>query len=63
MNRRTPMISFVGRFLADRRGSAAVEYGLIAALIATVVVAAVSAVGASLSSQFVTISSHLNPAA
>jgi pilus assembly protein Flp/PilA len=53
----------LARYLRDDRGSAAVEYGLIAALIGGVVIAAVTAMGTSLNSQLTTIATHLNPAA
>ena len=39
-------------FLNDESGATAIEYGLIAALIAIVVIGAVSAVGVNLSGQF-----------
>lgn len=39
-------------FLADEQGATAVEYGLMAALIAAVIVVAVSAVGTRLNAAF-----------
>jgi len=45
------MISFVSRFLKDESGATAIEYGLIASLIAMAVIGAVTSVGTKLSSQ------------
>jgi len=45
----------IRKFLHDQSGATAIEYGLIAALIAVVVIGAVSAVGVNLSGQFNTI--------
>ena len=50
------------RFLNDENGATAIEYGLIAALIAVVIIGAVSALGTSVSSTFDTISGALNSA-
>ena len=47
------------RFFRDRRGATAIEYGLIAALIAVSAIAAMQQVGASLSATFNNITSHL----
>ena len=44
---------------ADRRGVTAIEYGMIAALIAVVIAAAVAAVGTKLSSTFTSVSSSI----
>ncbi len=41
----------------DRRGVTALEYGLIAALIAVVVIGSISAIGASMATEFTTVSS------
>ena len=49
-------------FLNDENGATAIEYGLIAALIAVVIIGAVSALGTSVSSTFDTISGALNSA-
>ncbi len=51
------------RFLKDEDGVTAIEYGLIAALIAVVIIVAVSAVGVSLNKIFNTISTKLDSAA
>ena len=46
----------IARFIANESGATAIEYGLIAALIAVVVIGAVTAVGTGLSSTFQTVS-------
>lgn len=47
------------RFMADEDGATAIEYGLIAALIAVAIIAAVRAVGTELSTTFSEIDSAL----
>ncbi len=47
------------RFLNDESGATAIEYGLIAALIAVVIIGAVTAVGTKLSTTFTTVSTNL----
>ncbi|HEX3432257.1 MAG TPA: Flp family type IVb pilin [Rhizomicrobium sp.] len=47
------------RFAADQSGVTAIEYGLIAALIAVVIIAAVSTVGTNLSTTFSSVASSL----
>ncbi len=47
------------RFMSDRRAVTALEYGMIAALIAAVIVTAVSSVGSNLKSTFNSIGSSL----
>ncbi|MBL8773517.1 MAG: Flp family type IVb pilin [Phenylobacterium sp.] len=56
------MSKFVTRFLKDESGATAIEYGLIAALIAVVLVGALQAVGGSLGGAFDTISSEVDGA-
>lgn len=46
------MIGFFVRFFGDKYGATAVEYGLIAALIAVVIIGAVGTVGGALSDTF-----------
>jgi pilus assembly protein Flp/PilA len=46
------MNKFIARFLKDESGATAIEYGLIAAGIAVVIIAAVTAVGSNLTSTF-----------
>ena len=45
----------IQRFIANDSGATAIEYGLIAALIAVVVIGAVSAVGTGLTGTFNTV--------
>ena len=47
------------RFVRDESGATAIEYGLIAALIAVVIIGAVTAVGTKLSTTFTTVSTSL----
>jgi pilus assembly protein Flp/PilA len=56
------MSKFATRFLKDESGATAIEYGLIAALIAVVLVASLQAVGTSLDSAFTKISSSVSTA-
>ena len=53
------MKNLVSRFLANESGVTAIEYGLIAALIAVVIIGGVSAVGTKLSATFSTVASSL----
>ena len=46
------MTHLLTRWAADQRGATAIEYGLIAALIAVVIVTAVTAVGTNLKGTF-----------
>jgi pilus assembly protein Flp/PilA len=47
------------RLIRDRNGATAIEYGLIAALISVVIIAAVTLVGTRLSSTFSTVAAKL----
>ncbi|HWA04205.1 MAG TPA: Flp family type IVb pilin [Rhizomicrobium sp.] len=49
------MTNLFSRFVRDESGATAIEYGLIAALIAVVVIGAVTAVGTGLSGTFSTV--------
>jgi pilus assembly protein Flp/PilA len=53
------MSKFATRFLNDESGATAIEYGLIAALIAVVVIGAVTTIGTKLNGTFTTISTQL----
>lgn len=53
------MFKIAKGFFANESGATAIEYGLIAALIAVVIIGAVTAVGTSLSTTFTTISGSL----
>ncbi len=46
------MSKFVTSFMKDESGATAIEYGLIVALIAVVIITAVTTVGTNLSSKF-----------
>jgi len=47
------------KLIADESGATAIEYGLIAALIAVVIIAAVTTVGTNLTATFSTVASNL----
>ncbi len=49
------MSKFMKRILKNESGATAIEYGLIAALIAVVIIGAVTTLGTSLSSKFNTV--------
>lgn len=53
------MKKMISRFIKNEDGATAIEYGLIAALIAVAIIAAVSAVGTKLETTFSTIESAL----
>jgi pilus assembly protein Flp/PilA len=46
------MTKFVTRFLKDESGATAIEYGLIAALIAVVIISGVTVLGTTLNAKF-----------
>ncbi len=50
------------KFLREEEGATAIEYGLIAALISVVIIAAVSAVGDQISLTFDTVASEMSSA-
>jgi pilus assembly protein Flp/PilA len=54
------MNKFVSRFMKDESGATAIEYGLIAALIAVVIIGAVTAVGTNLKGTFNNIASNVS---
>jgi pilus assembly protein Flp/PilA len=49
----------IARFFANESGATAIEYGLIAALIAVVIIGAVTAVGTGLSTTFTNVSTSV----
>ena len=53
------MKAIIKRFVRDEAGVTAIEYGLIAALIAVVIIGAVTAVGSKLNTTFTTVSGSL----
>jgi pilus assembly protein Flp/PilA len=52
-------MKFVSRFFKDESGATAIEYGLIAALIAVVIIGAVTALGTGVSDNFNTVAGAL----
>lgn len=56
------ILKTVGQFLRDEEGVTAIEYGLIAALIAVVIIASVKFVGTQLDATFNTIATELQAA-
>ena len=53
------MSKFISRFAKDESGATAIEYGLIVALIAVVIIGAVTLVGTNMSTSFNTIASSV----
>lgn len=53
------MTKFVTRFMMDESGATAIEYGLIVALIAVVIITAVSLVGTNLNTKFQSINTSI----
>ena len=53
------MSRFVTRFLNDESGATAIEYDLIAALIAVVIIGAVTSVGSKVDSTFTSVAASL----
>ena len=51
--------TMIRQFCADEKGATAIEYGLIAALIAVVAVTAMTSVGTSLNNTFTTVANKL----
>lgn len=54
-------MSFITKFLKNESGATAIEYGLIAALIAVVMIAGLTSIGTNLQTNFTTIGSKLAP--
>jgi pilus assembly protein Flp/PilA len=52
-------MNLISRFIRDESGATAIEYGLIAALIAVVIITGVTAVGTNLSTTFDSLSTSL----
>jgi len=55
----TTMTNLISRFFKDESGATAIEYGLIAALIALAIITGASTLGNKLNSQFTNISNSL----
>jgi pilus assembly protein Flp/PilA len=56
------MLATFSKLMRDESGATAIEYGLIAALIAVVIIAALTTVGKNLSTGFNTVSTKLTAA-
>jgi len=54
------MIKCIEKFLKDDTGATAIEYGLIASLIAVVIIGAVTVVGTKLTNTFTEVATDLN---
>ena len=54
------MSKFVTQFLKDESGATAIEYGLIVALIAVVIVGAITTIGTGMSAKFQEVSDEVN---
>jgi pilus assembly protein Flp/PilA len=53
------MSKFVTRFVKDESGATAIEYGLIVALIAVVIITAITAIGTNMSTAFNNVASNI----
>ena len=56
------MSKLVARFVKDESGATAIEYGLIAALIAVAIIAGAGALGTAINSKFTTIKTAVDAA-
>ena len=56
------MSNFVARFIKDESGATAIEYGLIASLIAVAIIVAVTSVGTALTAKFNTVANKVSAA-
>ena len=56
------MTNLIARFVKDESGATAIEYGLIAALIAVAIITGATAVGTQLAAKFTTVSTELQKA-
>jgi pilus assembly protein Flp/PilA len=52
-------MNLISRFIRDESGATAIEYGLIAALVAVVIITGLTAVGTKLSTKFASIATTL----
>ena len=53
-------MKMISRFFKDESGATAIEYGLIAALIAVVIIGAVTTLGTGINTGFTTVSDAVN---
>lgn len=56
------MKALVSRFLKDESGATAIEYGLIASLIAVAIISAASLLGTNISNTFNSVANSIKPA-
>ncbi|MBU1346053.1 MAG: Flp family type IVb pilin [Alphaproteobacteria bacterium] len=56
------MTKFINKFVQDESGATAIEYGLIAALIAVVIIGAVQVLGTNISTAFTTVATSIGGA-
>jgi pilus assembly protein Flp/PilA len=54
------MSKLISRFVRDESGATAIEYGLIAALIAVVIITALTTIGTNLNTKFTSIATTLH---
>ena len=54
------MASIIGRLMHDESGATAIEYGLIAALVALALITALTSMGTSVSGKFNSVANELN---
>ena len=54
-------MTFLKNLVRDEQGATAIEYGLIAALIAVAAITAMTSLGTNLSSTFTTVSNEMAP--
>ena len=54
------MRGLLAKFIGDRKATTAIEYGLIAALVATAMIAGLNTLGNNLNSQMIAIGTSLN---
>jgi len=53
------MSKFISKFVKDESGATAIEYGLIAALIAVVIIGGITAVGTGVNTAFTAVGDNL----
>jgi pilus assembly protein Flp/PilA len=53
------MTKLISRFVRDESGATAIEYGLIAALIAVVIITVLTTIGSNLNTKFTSVADHL----
>ncbi|MEM5398416.1 Flp family type IVb pilin, partial [Staphylococcus gallinarum] len=53
------MLQFFGRFFEDENGATAIEYGLIVALIAVVIISGVTTVGSNMKTKFTSVGTSI----